>query len=99
MTDAELQAWWPDLGIVVADLRRIDRPAVADLLLDAVRAGATSTEILGGVGVVLREHRALRSQLTDSARSAWDAVMADVNRAFPGLRLAEWFARLTRRGA
>lgn len=97
MTDAELQAWWPDLGTVVAELRRTDQPAVADLLIDAVRAGATSSEILGGVGVVLRDHRALRSQLSDSAASAWDAVLADVYRAFPGSRLAHWFARLTRR--
>jgi len=69
---------------------------VADLLVDAVRAGATSTEILGGVGVVLREHRALRSGLSDSAASAWDAVMADVHRAFPGSSLADWIARLSR---
>ncbi len=97
MTDAELQAWWPDLGTVVAALRCTDRAAVADLLVDAVRAGATSGEILGGIGVVLRDHRALRSQLSDSAASAWDAVMADVDRAFPGSGLAQWFARRTRR--
>lgn len=97
MTDAELQTWWPELGTVVTELRRIDRPAVADLLVDAVRAGATSGEILGGIGAVLRDHRALRSQLGDSAASAWDAVMADVYRAFPGSRLAQWFARLSRR--
>ena len=99
MTDAELQTWWPDLGTVVAELRRIDRAAEADLLVDAVRAGATSGEILGGVGVVLRDHGALRSQLSDSAASAWDAVMADVHGAFPGSSLAEWFARIGRRSA
>jgi hypothetical protein len=97
MTDAELQRWWPDLGTVVAELRRAHRPDVADLLVDAVRAGASSSEILGGIGVVLRDHRVLRSQLGDSAASAWDAVMADVYRAFPGSRLAHWFARLTGR--
>ena len=85
MTDAELQSWWPDLATVVAELRRTDRPAVADLLVDAVRA------------VVLRNHCALRSQLGDSAVRAWDAVLAEVFRAFPGSRLAHWFARLTRR--
>ena len=97
MTDAELRTWWPDLATVVAELRRTDQPAVADLLVDAVRAGATSGEILDGIGVVLRDHRTLRSQLSDSAASAWDAVMADVSRAFPGARLAQWFARLISR--
>lgn len=97
MTDAELKTWWPDLGTVVAELRRNDHPAVADLLVDAVLAGATSTEILGGVGLVLRDHHALHSQLSDSAASAWDAVLADVYRAYPGSRLAHWFALLTRR--
>ena len=75
MTDAELQTWWPDLGTVVAELRRTDQSAVADLLVNAVRAGAMSGEILDGIGVVLRDHRALRSQLSDSAANAWDAVM------------------------
>jgi hypothetical protein len=97
VTDAELQAWWPDLGTVVTELRRIDRPIVADLLLEAVRAGATSGEILDGVGVVLRNHHALGSQLSHCAASAWDAVMADVHRAYPGSRLTQWIARLTGR--
>jgi hypothetical protein len=97
VTDAELQRWWPELGTVVAELRCANQPAVADLLVDVVRAGASSSEILGGIGVVLRDHYALRSQLGDSAARAWDAVVADVNRAFPGSRLAQWFARLTGR--
>jgi hypothetical protein len=97
MTDAELKAWWPDLGTVVDELRKSDWPAVADLLVDAVRAGATSGEVLDGVGGVLREHRSLRAKLTAPAVTACDAVMADVYRAYPGLRLAHWFARLTRR--
>ena len=97
MTDAELHAYWPDLATVIAQLRRADRPAVAEALVDAVRAGATSSEILGGVGVVLREHRALRSVIGAAGVRAWDAVMADVNRAFPVSRLARWVARLTRR--
>ena len=97
MTDVELQAWWPDLGTVVAELRRADQPGVADVLVAAVRAGATSGEILDGVGVVLRENSALRSQLSSSGASAWDAVLADVYRAYPGSRLGHWLARLTRR--
>lgn len=80
MTDAELQKWWPDLGTVVAELRRAGQPAVANLLVDAIRAGATSGEILDGVGVVLRDHRELRSRLGDSGTRAWGAVMADVDR-------------------
>jgi len=97
MTDAELKAWWPDLGTVVEELRKSDQPAVADLLVNAVRAGATSGEILDNIGSVLREYRLLRSKLSAPAASAWDAVMADVYRAYPGLRIAHWFARLTRR--
>jgi hypothetical protein len=95
--DAELQRWWPDLGTVVAELRRIDRSDVADLLLDAVRAGATSSEIIGGIGIVLRDHRALYTQISRPAAAAWDAVMADVNRAYPVGRLSHWFTRITRR--
>jgi hypothetical protein len=97
MTDAELAQWWPHLGKVVADLRRIHQAAVADRLVDAVRGGATSSEILGEIGIVLRHHYPLRSQLSDAAASAWDTVMADVHRAFPGSRLADWWARLTGR--
>lgn len=93
MTDAELREWWPDLGIVVQELRRADQADVADRLVDAVRAGSTSGEILNGVGVVLRDHRALRRRLGDSGASAWDAVIADVYRAYPVARFAEWFAR------
>ena len=96
MTDADLQEWWPAFGTVVRELRRIDRPAVADTLVDALRAGGSSSEILGGIGVVLRDHRALRSRLGKSGAKAWDSVMDDVYRAFPGLRLAHWFASLTR---
>lgn len=96
MTDAELQEWWPDLGAVVAELRGADRAAVADLLVDAVAAGVSSSEILGGVGVVLREHRALRSRLSASGASAWDEVLADVHRAYPVRTLADRLARLGR---
>jgi len=77
MTDAELKAWWPDLGAVVAELRQGDQPDVADLLLDAVRAGSTSGEILDNMGVLLREHRPLRSTLSAPAMAAWDAVMRE----------------------
>ena len=97
MKDAELHRWWPDLGTVAAELRRIERSDVADRLLDAVRGGATSSEILGGIGIVLREQRALYSQISESAAVAWDAVMADVNRAYPGGRLTHWLTRLRRR--
>ncbi len=97
MKDAELQRWWPDLGTVVAELRRIERSDVADRLLDAVRGGATSSEILGNIGIALRDYRALYSQISESAAAAWDAVMAKVNRDYPGGRLAHWLTRLRRR--
>lgn len=98
MTDAELQAYWPDLGTVVAELRRAGHVAAADRLVDAVIAGATSGEILDGVAVALREHRALRSGLGAAGARAWDAVMDDVHRAYPGSRLGHWLARLVGRG-
>jgi hypothetical protein len=85
VTDAELERWWPDLGVVVGELRRTNHPQVADALLDAVAAGASEHEILGGVGKVLREHQALRLALDEAASSAWGAVMVLVSRAFPGL--------------
>ena len=97
MTDAELDRWWPDLGTVVTELRRADQPAVADSLVEAVRAGTTSSEILGGVGAVLRDRRTLRSRLSDSAARAWDTVMADVDRAFPASRPVQWLDRPTKR--
>jgi hypothetical protein len=83
VTDDELDRWWPDLAAVVAELRRDNQPQAADRLLDAVHAGATSSEILGGVGVVLREQRAFRSKLSDAVAKSWDTVMADVDKAFP----------------
>jgi hypothetical protein len=94
VTDAQLREWWPDLGAVVAALREAGRADVADRLVDAVRGGATSTEILGRVGLVLRDERPLRSKVGDPARRAWDAVMADVSRAFPGFWLGHWLNRL-----
>ena len=95
--DTELDRWWPDLGTVAAELRRAGQPAAADSLAEAVRAGATSSEILGAVGAVLRERRAFRSRLGESAARAWDAVMADVDRAFPPSKPVQWLDRLTKR--
>lgn len=97
MTGTELHQHWPDLSTLVAELRRIDQAAVADRLLGAVRTGATPGEILDAVGVVLREQRALRSRVGEPGARAWDAVMADVQRAYPGSSLGHWFARLLRR--
>ena len=93
MTDDQLDRWWPDLGAVVAELRRAGQSAAADSLLDAVRAGATSSEILGGVGAVLREQRAFRSNLSDAVAKSWDAVMADVDKAFPPSKPLQWIGR------
>ena len=97
MTDTELPQWWPELQTVIVELRRTNHAAVADLLKEAVAAGATSGEILDRAGSVLSDHRALRSKLSDSAKDAWDAVMADVHRAYPGSRLGHWLARLVKR--
>lgn len=90
MTDAELREWWPDLGNLVIELRSAGSAAVADELVDAVRGGATSTEILGQVGLVLRKNRRLRATLSPPTVRAWNAVLKDVFRAFPGARLRYW---------
>jgi hypothetical protein len=96
VTDAELKTWWPALGVVVAALRHSNQSTVADLLIDAVSAGETSSEILDGVGVALRQHGALRSTLDEPAVQAWNAVLAEVHRAFPGSGLVDWLVGLTR---
>lgn len=95
MTDDELQKHWPELGVVVTELRRIGQPAVADMLVEAARSGVSSSEILGNIGIVLRDHSALRSRLDYPAINAWDSIMADVGRAFRGSKFARWLARLT----
>jgi len=97
VTDDQLDRWWPDLGMVVAELRRAGQSDAADRLLDAVGIATTSGEILDGVGVVLRERRAFRSQLSDAAARAWDAVMTDVDKAFPAAKPLQWLGRPTKR--
>jgi hypothetical protein len=93
VTDDELDRWWPDLAAIVAEMRRATQSEVADRLLDAVQSGSTSSEILGGVGTVLREQRAFRAELSDAAAQAWDAVMADVEKAFPSVKPLQWLGR------
>ena len=96
MSDAELQKWWPEFGSLVIGLRRVGKSDVADLLVGAVQGLGLSSEILGGIGVVLRDYRPLRFRLSNNAKNAWDAVMADVYRAFPTLRLSHWVYWLKR---
>lgn len=90
-------ASWPALNTLVSELRRADQAALAQQLLDAERAGATSGEIMEGLGVALRAHRALYGQLNDAGAQAWDTVQARVNRADPLARLAHGLRRLTHR--
>jgi len=95
MTDAELLSWWPDLGHVVMELRRLNHPDVADRLLDAVAAGATSSEILGSVGLVMLHSRALQFELDSQSRASWDRVMADIDRAYPPtFKFNHWLTKL-----
>jgi hypothetical protein len=94
MSDAGLAAWWPDLGALIAALRGAGHGEVADALVDAVRGGATSTEILGRAGLVLHEHRALRARVGEAGARSWSAVHRDVKRAFPGFRLPRWLSWL-----
>ena len=83
MTDDDLLTYWPALGIVAVELRRIGHPAAASQLLNAVRSGATSGEILGEVGQVLRAHFALRKTLDGPTRLVWDSIVSDARKAFP----------------
>ena len=94
MTDAELQASWPDLGTLVGELRSTGHHSVADALIAAVEGGATSTEVLGRVGMVLRDNHSLRVGLGKPGANAWDLIHSDVDRAFPGSRFSRWIARL-----
>lgn len=95
MTDADLASWWPDLGQVVVELRRLNHHDEADRLLDAVATGATSTEILGAVGLILLQSGNLRSGFTRQNKTSWDRVMADVNCAYPpNFRFNHGLARL-----
>lgn len=95
MSDDELHKRWPELGTVEADLRRIGQPAVADMLVDAASARLGSSDVVGSVGIVLRNHSALRARLSENAVTAWDVIMADVSRAFNRSRFAQWLASLT----
>ncbi|OGT00834.1 MAG: hypothetical protein A3F73_05000 [Gallionellales bacterium RIFCSPLOWO2_12_FULL_59_22] len=94
MSDAALSAYWPDLGRVVEGLRRIGRGSVADALIEVVAAGCSSSEIIGGAGCLLHEHRALRAEIDVAESAAWADVMKDYYRAFPGTRLRHWISAL-----
>lgn len=84
----------PELQTIARALRRAGRPDVAEQLIDAERSGATGSEILGRIGLVLREHARLRGALDDEARRAWDALAREIDHAIPGTRLRLWLARL-----
>lgn len=92
-TDAE-RAWWPEYALVTDALRRVGRAEIADALRDAVRGGATGTEILGRVGLVLRAHDAERARLDADGKHAWDAMVHAVNESRPLPALAYWIRRL-----
>ena len=95
MTEQELASSWPDLAVLVTELRGIDR-ALADRLVDAVQYSSTSGEIYAGVGNALYENRRLRAQLTPSGMQAWQRVMAGVGRAFGRPPFLEWLTHLFR---
>ena len=94
MTDSEPHAQWIELETVVHALRHLGHTDVAARLIAAERGGVTGSEILGNLGRLLNENAALRATLDDDARHAWDAVIRDVGRAFPGFRLRAWLACL-----
>ena len=88
MTDTERRAWWPELYTVEAELRALDRHDIADDLDRSVLGSATSSELLGNVGLVLRTHDVQRSRLGVEGRGAWDRIMRDVNHSYPLRALA-----------
>lgn len=87
-TDEDRRAWWPELYEVEAGLRALGRHDIADDLDRSVRGSATSGELLGNVGLVLRTHDVQRSRLGPEGRGAWDRIMRDVNRNYPLRALA-----------
>jgi hypothetical protein len=97
-TAGALAAWWPDLAVVMEALRAAGRDGVADELMDAMRGGATSTEILGRIGLVLDRHGGRFSGLDGPARAAAKRVEATVEGAFPGSGLRRRLRRLLRFG-
>ncbi len=94
MTDDERRAWWPALSVVTAEMRALGRHDIADDLDRSVRGSATSSELLGNVGLVLRAHDVQRSRLGREGRGAWDLIVRDVNRDYPLRALAYRLRRL-----
>jgi hypothetical protein len=85
---------WEAYDTVEAALRRIARGDIADALRVALQGGATGTEILGRIGLVLWAHDGVRRRLTADERRAWDVVMRDVNRSQPPGAFTYWLRRL-----
>ena len=94
MTEDEHRAWWPELYAVTAALRALGRHDIADDLDRSVAGSATSGELLGNVGLVLRRQDVQRSRLGPEGRGAWDRIMRDVNRDSPLRALAYRMRRI-----
>ena len=94
MPKEELNRHWPELLIIAADLRRIGQPAVADMLIDAARAGSDANDAVDRVGIVLRDHCAMRPQLSCHGINAWESIMTEVSRAFRRSKFAQWISSL-----
>jgi hypothetical protein len=97
MTDAELEATWPNLGTLVSELRRHERAELADRLVNSVQYASTSGEIYSDVGNALTEYRAVRRSLSSAASAAWESVMEDIERAYGMPRFFRWLFRMWRR--
>ena len=79
-----------DADVLIAELRRIGEPALAEAL-DRAQYGSTSGEILNGIGAALLHHRDVKPKLGDEGRRAWDNLRAEVDRAYPGWTFRSWF--------
>lgn len=80
-----------DAEVLIAELRRIGEPALANQL-DRAQYGSTGSEILGDVGAALFQHAQVRKRLGDEALRAWDNLRAEADRAFPGWRFRRLFS-------
>ena len=89
----ETPSGWAEFDSLVTALRSIGSPQVAQELVDAMLAGATGSEILGDIGLVLLRRRGVRQRLTGAPAQDWDAVADAVARGWPGWRRRYFAAR------
>ncbi|MBV9190782.1 MAG: hypothetical protein JO292_06165 [Betaproteobacteria bacterium] len=66
MTDEDLRAIWPELGMLIGELRST-HSELPQRLVDSVQYASTSGEIYSGVGNALWQNKAVPKALSSSA--------------------------------